>query len=212
MLHPMQRFLRDEDVVVHDELRAWNIMPDRDVEYELFYVEVTDPERYVAVLESVESLLEYDVTAIDDGSLYVYVCQETREEDELLRRAFAALDLVVVPPVVFTADAGMRMTVVGDGENLQALVESVPEPIDVTVNEIGEYDRRHGTLASALTDRQFEAISAAVDCGYYDVPRTGSLEDVGEVLGCAPSTVSNHLQKAESSVMRRLVERRSCGR
>lgn len=193
MLHPMQEFLREEDVVEHDELRAWNVMPERDVECELFYVEVTDRERYVGALESVESLREYDVTPIDDDALYVYACQETREEDELFCRSFAALDLVVVAPIVFTADAGMRISIVGDGENLQTLVESVPDPIDVTVNEIGEYDRRHGALANGLTDRQFEAVRAAVEWGYYDVPgrdRSRTSEKSWTVRRVRPRTTS----------------------
>lgn len=209
MLHPMQELIRHENVVVYDELRAWNLMPGRDVEYELFYVEVADRERYVEALEAAESILEYDLTRVDEGSFYVYACQETREADRLLREAFAALSLIVVPPIVFDAEAAMDLTIVGAGEDLQTLVENVPDEIDVTVHEIGEYDRRHPSIAGSLTDRQLEAVATAVDCGYYEVPRAGSLEDVADGLGCAPSTASDHLQKAESAVMGRLVNRRA---
>lgn len=211
MLHPMQELIRFEDIVVHDELRTWNLMPDREIEYELFYVEVTDRERYLETLETVESVVEYTVSPVaeDDRAFYVYVCQETREEDLLFREAFSALELVVVPPIIYDEDAAMRMTIVGAGESLQDLVGNVPSEIDTTVHQIGDYDRRQGTLAGILTDRQYEAIATAFDCGYYDVPKTGSLEDVSAELECAPSTASNHLQKAESAIIERIVTRRS---
>lgn len=206
MLHPMQAFIRYEDVVEYEELLSWNLLPRESVEYELFYVEA-DRERYVPAIEAVESVVEYNLTPIDDESFYVYVCQRTREEDQLFRQAFAERHLLVVPPIVYDAEAAMNLTVVGAGEDLQALVATIPEEIDVEVQEIGEYDRRHGTIAGGLTDRQFEAIEAAADVGYYDVPRTGSLADVATRLGCAESTASTLLRRAESAVMCRLVER-----
>lgn len=212
MLHPMQAFIRYEDVVRYEELRTWNLLPEEPFEYELFYVVAPERDRYREQLDGVESVLEYDLTPIDDDSFYVYACQETRDDDRLFREAFAALELVVEPPIVYDAEAAMRMTLVGDGENLRTLLENVPEPIETGVHEIGEYDRREGAVAGALTDRQREAVAAAVECGYYEVPRTGSIEAVAGIMGCAPSTASNHLQKAESAVMTRLVARRGLAR
>ena len=206
MLHPMQEFIRSEDVVEYEELLAWNLLPEESVEYELFYVEA-DRERYVPAVEAVESIVEYNLTPIDDESFYVYVCQQTREEDQLFRQAFADLHLLVVPPIVYDSEAALNVTVVGEGEDLQALIENVPEAIDVLVEEIGEYDRRHGTIAGGLTDRQFEAVGAAADVGYYEVPRLGSLADVAARLDCAESTASTLLRRAESAVMGRLAER-----
>ena len=206
MLHPMQEFIREEDVVEYEELLTWNLLPEEAVEYELFYVEA-DRERYVPAVESVESIVEYTLTPIDDDSFYVYACQQTREEDRRFRQAFANLHLLVVPPIVYDSEAALHMTVVGAGEDLQMLVEGVPEEIDVTVEEIGEYDRRHGTIGAALTDRQFEAVRAAAEVGYYEVPRSGSLADVVARLDCAESTASTLLRRAESAVMGRLVER-----
>lgn len=206
MLHPMQRFIRHEDVVTHEELLAWNLRREEGVEYELFYAEVTDPGRYRTVIENVDSIRWYRTARIDEGSLYVFACQETREEELSLRRAFAALELVVVPPIVYDAEAAMRMTVIGEGEDLGTLVEGIPGEIEVTVERVGEYDRRHARIAGALTDRQFEAVRTAVRLGYYDVPRSASLAAVAAALDCAESTASDHLRNAESAVMSRIVE------
>nr|WP_272904722.1 helix-turn-helix domain-containing protein [Halobacterium sp. TGN-42-S1] len=52
-----------------------------------------------------------------------------------------------------------------------------------------------------MTDRQRDVVAVAVDLGYYEVPRTATLDDVAAEVGVASSTVSDHLRKAESAVM-----------
>ena len=207
MLHPMQRFIREGDAVHYEELRAWNLAAREDaLEYELFYVEA-EREPYVERLEAVESVRWYDLTPIDSDSFYVSICQETREEDVRWREAFAALNLVVVPPVVYDSEAAFYMTVVGSSDDLQAMLDGLPDSIDVTVRAISDYDRRHAPITGELTDRQLEAVEAAVDVGYFEVPRDAGVDAVADALDCASSTASMLLQKAQARVMRRLVRR-----
>jgi predicted DNA binding protein len=101
----------------------------------------------------------------------------------------------------------MGMTLVGDGSDIQSVLDGVPGEIDVTVNEIGSYDRRGGTLAGVLSDRQLQAINAALELGYYEVPRAGSLADVAAALDCAESTASQLLRRAERDIFSRVLER-----
>lgn len=199
--HPMEEFLRSSDAVEREELLAWNTSGEDT--YALFYV-VGDVGPYRDAIDDVESVREATLTPLDDGSFYVYVCQEPRDGDAAWLSAFARRNLVVVPPLEYS-DRGVRLTVVGAASDLQALLDDLPESVGVTVAEIGEYDRRHATIAGGLTDRQLAAVGAAVEHGYYAVPREGSLADVADALGCAKSTASNHLRKAEAHVMRRLV-------
>jgi predicted DNA binding protein len=119
------------------------------------------------------------------------------------------LDLVVpMAPIGIDEEAGMHMTLVGEGQTLSALVEGIPDDIDTRVAEVGGYDRRHWTLAGALTDRQYQAIEVTVDLGDCRTPQAATLEDVGAALDCSAATASNLLSKAEATVMGRLVDRR----
>ncbi|RQG94392.1 helix-turn-helix domain-containing protein [Natrarchaeobius chitinivorans] len=206
MLHPMQEFIRHEDVVRYEELLTWNILPEEGLEYELFYVEA-DVDRYREAISDVESIVDYRLAPIDDQSLNVWACQETRPEDRSWRGAFSDRHLVVVPPIRFDDDAAMGMTIVGDGDDVQEVFENLPSEIEVRVSEIGTYDRRGGTLAGVLTDRQLEAAATALRLGYYDVPRSASLADVADRLGCAESTASMLVRRAERAVFSRLLER-----
>lgn len=206
MLHPMQQFIRENDVVQYEELLSWNIESGGDIEYELFYVEA-DKQPYEDAISAVESIQWYEITPIDHHSFYIYLCQETRPEDRTWRQAYTELDLVVLPPIIYYSDATFEMTLVGAGDDLRSLIERLPSSIDVTIHSIGTFDRRHETVATDCTERQFEALQRAVEIGYYDVPRQGSLSDVAHALDCTESTASTLLRKAESSIMKRIVTR-----
>ncbi|WP_225741272.1 helix-turn-helix domain-containing protein [Halorussus halophilus] len=202
--HPMQNFIADSDAVAREELLSWNILHEESVEYLLFFVD-GEIVPYREAISEIESVPEYTLVPIDDSSFYAYVVQETRDEDVRFRTAFARRRLLVVPPIEYTGEGHMRFTVIGDPEDMRSLVNAMPDSITAEIEEVGEYDHRHGTVAGALTDRQFEAVTAAKEVGYYEVPREGSLSEVAEKLGCAESTASNLLRKAESRVMSELV-------
>jgi len=206
MLHPMQEFIRDGDAVRYEEMLAWRVRPEEDVEFALYYVEA-ELEPYRAAVSEVETIVDCRITPIDDSSAHVWVCEETRPETRAWRDAFADRQLIVVPPIRFDDAAVMAMTVVGSGSDIQDTLETVPPEVDVTVEEVGTYDRRGGTLAGTLTDRQLAAASTALRLGYYEVPRGATLEDVADALGCAESTASVLLRRAERDVLSRVLDR-----
>jgi len=200
LLHPMQAFIRESDAVRYEEMLAWRVLPDEGVEYALYYVEA-DVEEYRQAVGDVETVRDCRIAAIDDAAAHVWVCEETRPETRTWREAFADRHLVVVPPIRFDDTAAMAMTLVGDGSEIHETLETVPPGVDVTVNEVGSYDRRGGTLVGTLTDRQLEAVDAALALGYYEVPRDAALGDVAAALGCAESTASKLLRRAERDVL-----------
>ena len=206
MLHPMQEFIRDGDAVRYEEMLAWRVHPDEGVEFALYYVEA-ELEPYRAAVGEVETIVDCRITPIDDSSAHVWVCEETRPETRAWRDAFADRQLIVVPPIRFDDAAVMAMTVVGSGSDIQDTLETVPPEVDVAVEEVGTYDRRGGTLAGTLTDRQLAAASTALRLGYYEVPRDATLGDVAERLGCAESTASVLLRRAERDVLSRVLDR-----
>lgn len=195
--------MRETDAVEREALLTWNLTPDGE-EYALFSVE-GDLDRYRDRIDDVDSVLDYNLTPVTDGRFYAYVRQATREAEERMRAAFASRNLVVVPPIRYEQD-GMHLTVVGTSEDLTALVEAFPESLAVEVEAVGEYDRYHGTPATELTDRQLEAVRAAVRLGYYEVPRTAPLSAVADALDCAESTASTILRRAERTVFASVVE------
>ncbi|MBX0302183.1 helix-turn-helix domain-containing protein [Haloarcula salinisoli] len=203
--NPMHQF-----VVDHEGYEASYLLRGNDIDEEvrtlLFYVDGHPIAPYREALEATEHILEYAISTCPGESFYLYVRDRLSETGRSIVDAVTAAELVGVSPVAFRADGTMALTLVGPGETVQRSVEAVPDGIAVDVREVGEYASHRFEPAAALTDRQFEAVAAAVDCGYYDEPREGSTAEVAEALDCSPGTAAEHLRKAEARVMGRLVE------
>lgn len=196
--HPMQTFMEESDALDRVQLWNWNLSDD-EVDVLLFRIE-GDRGRYEAALAEVPWIVEYSVAPVDDDAFYVYIEHEKRQPDLEFRAAFQGRRIVVVFPVEFT-EGGAEMTVLGRSADLQAVLDDVPDRIDVDVDYVGTDAAPETGTPAGLTDRQREALAAAREVGYYEVPRTGSVEDVAARLDCAPSTASNHLRKAEARLV-----------
>ncbi|MFB6352880.1 MAG: helix-turn-helix domain-containing protein [Halobacteriales archaeon] len=137
--------------------------------------------------------------ADDQAVLMVTIQPENVPLAAAVFEAFTRTGLVVEMPVVYR-DGTVRATLVGESAVLQSALDAFPPAVTVAVTEVGEF----GTdgARTLLSDRQREAVEAGLELGYYDVPRGATHRDVAERLGCAPSTASEHLQKAEAKLVR----------
>lgn len=59
--------------------------------------------------------------------------------------------------------------------------------------------------ADAVTDKQREAVRAAVEAGYYETPRDADLSDLADALDVSRSAVSQRLTAVESKLVAELV-------
>ncbi|MDY6818742.1 MAG: helix-turn-helix domain-containing protein [Halobacteriales archaeon] len=99
------------------------------------------------------------------------------------------------------SENGATMSLVGSQETIAgALTEYEKEGISPTLRKLGEYHGRTRPL-DELTDRQREVIQTAYDMGYYEVPREVSTEAIAAELDVDPSTVAEHLQRAERNLL-----------
>jgi len=201
--HPMHQFVVESEAHSVSRLLQYNLAL-ADQPAFLFHIE-GPPEPYEPALEAVDSVGTYEISRCPDDTFYLYVREEFTRHAEDFVAAFTQPGLVGLMPVEYRADGTVRLTAVGPAEMLQTAVDEVPDGMDVEVLEVGEYDARRLDAGSDLTDRQFEAVVAAVDCGYYETPREGSVEDVGDRIDCAPGTAAELLRRAERSVMQNVV-------
>ena len=202
--NPMHQFVVDHDGYEASYLLRGNNIDD-DTHTMLFYVDGHPIAPYREALEATENVLEYAISACPDDSFYLYVRDQLSETGRGIVDAVTAAGLVGVSPVAFRADGRMELTLVGPGETVQRALDAVPDGIGVDVREVGEYASHRFEPSAALTDRQFEAVAAAVAVGYYGNPREGSTAEVAERLDCSPGTAAEHLRKAEARVMGELV-------
>lgn len=201
LLHPLVPTLTDEEYVREARMIEWSPSFDPPRVTVLLYLE-GDLDQFEAVLGESDIVLTSDVTRFGDGRSYVYIHAEPHPTEWRLATAFSGEGLVPVLPIEYHDDGTISIRVVGPLKRLQEAVERLPTGVDTKIEQVGEYNLGRPQIPPPLPDRQREALAVAFDAGYYDVPRTASRDEIADRLNCAPSTASEHLQKAG----RRLVE------
>jgi hypothetical protein len=200
--NPMHQFVVDHDDYTVARLLAREAFPDEHAM--LFHVE--GPELpYRDALEDREVVEEYVLDTCPDESFYLYVRERLTDDDRKFSAAFSQPGLLLVMPVSYRADGTVRATAVGPAEAVQAAVEAIPDAMGVEVRAVGEYLAGRVDDRLELTQRQFEAVAAAVDAGYYGATREATLSDVAARLDCAAGTAAELLRRAERTVMSNLV-------
>jgi predicted DNA binding protein len=202
--NPMHRFVATHDDMSLAQLLNWNVSHD-EIDVLLFRV-VGAVAPYVEALERAEFVRGYETAPIDADSFFVYLEHETRAADRQFRDLFRSRRLLVIPPIEFAADGATVVELVGRDAAVQAVLEAAPADTEVSIDRVRAYEHGLSASASLLTDRQLEALRVATDLGYYQIPRSGSVDDVADELGCAASTASDHLRKAEARLVGAVVD------
>lgn len=200
--HPMHAFL-DEGEDRRAEMLTWRRLPDGTLET-LFRVDAPR-EPYLERLQSVESIDRFE-TAPGEGVFYLKAHESLGGGLESFLSAFTETAFLAVPPVIYRSRGRLSLGVVGPREQLRGALASVPDPIEVEIDRLGAYAGGDRLAGVDITDRQREALRAAERVGYYDVPRTGTVADVADELGCASSTAGTHLRKAETALIRAFLD------
>lgn len=134
-----------------------------------------------------------------------YALVELRDEAvPLFGGAAEAIDrtgLVVRRPLVYRDDE-IHGHIIGSPTVLQATLDQTPAPVDVQVDAIRKFPSARVNPTTTLTERQQEIVETALARGYYDTPRGTTHEEIAQELDIAPNTVSQHLQKAEATLVR----------
>ncbi|UPV74283.1 helix-turn-helix domain-containing protein [Halorussus limi] len=197
-VHPLHTLMAERDFVSAAEMVHWNDAGETMTH--AFYVEA-DREAFAAALDETPEVRAYDLTTVAEDRFYLHVRAGTTPVQRAMFDAYNRGGVVVTSSLEHTEDGGVTFEVVGTAEALQDLHGGAPDGIEVEVERVGGPSGDYETL---LSERQREAVEAAVAAGYYDVPRAASHEAVAEALDCSPSTASEHLRKAESTVLHAL--------
>jgi len=172
----------------------------------ILHYAVGDAGAFERAIADLPQVLEYELLSVGEDRFYVYIRDATTAALDDLFGPITDGGLVVVPPIRYLEDGSVTFSLFGPDAEIQAAVEAVPSLLDVTVESVGGLGRTVQSAEWALSPRQREAVAAAVDLGYYEVPRTADHEAVARAINCAPSTAAEHLQKAEANLVTTLIE------
>lgn len=201
--HPMHQFVVEHDgYVVARQLYHHQY---RESEH-AFVFHVDGPVApYRQTVQDVQSVLEFEIATCSDGSFYVYVRERVTAPDQDIIDAFSQPGLILAHPIEYRPDRSIQLAVIGPTDAVQSAADAISEKADTEIGKIGEFPSSRIDSRLGLTERQFEAVRAAVECGYYEVPREGALDDIAARLDCSTGTAGELLRRAEQTVMADLV-------
>jgi predicted DNA binding protein len=202
-IHPVDRFIAghrsvQREALLHVDARA-------DGTTVLLYRLAGDRESFETALAERSSVRDHEVVEVEQDGFHAFVQADTPEDGSALLEIAHENALIIDTPLEFEEN-GLKATLVGTHGNLRQSLGQLPDALDFTVENAGPYVPGDEDLLSPLTDRQLEVFETAVEEGYYDVPRRATHKDIADSLDCAPSTVDEHLRKAESRVVSGLVQ------
>lgn len=195
LVHPLHQQIMEQTSISRAELLMWTPTEDATT---LFWCD-GGREAAERTVERIDSLLDSHFVEDDDG-VYVFIQQDAYEFPTAVLDAIAGARVIFLPPVVFLDTGEVQFEAVGETTALSTFHGELSELGDLTIERVHEFERDDS--ASRLTDRQREALDAAVSVGYYDVPRNGTIADVAGVLDCSTSTAGELVRKAEAAVVR----------
>ncbi|MGQ3328274.1 helix-turn-helix domain-containing protein [Halorubrum sp. FL23] len=198
LIHPLHRRITEAGPVTRAELLTWSPTADATT---LFWCDA-DADATASVVDAVDSLVASELVE-GGGGTYAFLRQESYEFAPAVLDAIAAARVAFLPPVVFLDTGAVRFEAVGETGALGAFHEALADLSDATIERVREFDR--AASPSRLTDRQRAALEAAVEAGYYEVPRDGTIADVAAALDCSTSTAGELVRKAEAAVIREFV-------
>lgn len=198
-IHPMYGVMTEASFVERATALQWNYTGDA---LGILHYVVGDADALETAMGDIPEVIGYDVARVDARSFYVYVRDTTTGPLQEMFAPVTSGGILVVPPVKYEPDGTVVFSMFGPDDELQEALKSVPSPIDVTIEAVGGLADTTAAVEAQLTDRQREVVKTAVTRGYYDIPRTVSQAEIAAELDCAPSTVAEHLRKAESRMMR----------
>ena len=196
-LHPIDRKLAEEPSVTRELLHNISLLDDGTAI--VLYQLTGDVDRLEAIGDSPE-IIDYHLSANDDR-ITVYAHFEANDTVRELLTLFREHELVLDMPLEYTARGGLRATIIGDESVIREVIPKAPDGVAFNLEQIGDYEPEEERLFSMLTKRQQETLKAALEVGYYRVPREATHKDIAEYLDRSDGTVGEHLRKIEAKVM-----------
>ncbi|WP_049915647.1 helix-turn-helix domain-containing protein [Natrialba taiwanensis] len=198
-IHPMYGVMTEASFVERATAVQWNYTGDA---LGILHYVVGDADALERAMQEIPEVVGYDMERIDERSCYVYVRDATTDSLQEMFSPISSGGLIVVPPIEYEPDGTVVLSVFGPDDEVQDAIEAISVPVEVTIEAVGSLAGTTAVIKGHLTDRQCEVVETAVELGYYDIPRSTSQEDIAAELGCAPSTIAEHLRKAEARILR----------
>lgn len=139
-------------------------------------------------------------TELSDRRLYRFDLTENAEQTDIMPLLMEVGG--VHRRLVGTNDGWRNQTQFPDRKAFERVHRFCREhDIPFTFHRIWEQRDRYISDSRQLTEEQREMLTAAVECGYLDIPRRCSLEELGSEIGISQSAASERFRRAAKNLI-----------
>ena len=164
----------------------------------MFRVDEPMPEEEFGDFDSVDWWERLSATS--DGITYLCKVAAPGLPDD-----FSPDDLGVVHDIADVRANGVDLSVIGSQRAISQSVATANDAgMDLLLERLTEF-QGESSLIDSLTDQQRTIVETAYTMGYYEVPRQTSSKAIAVELDLDPSTVAEHIQRAERNLMEQIV-------
>jgi DNA-binding CsgD family transcriptional regulator len=202
--HPITGDFKDHPDIRQEQLKYISLLEDK-TGLVLFGLRGSE-DAVREVLTDHPAVRKWQLIPGDGGGFFCYIHFDEYDPAVGLLELLDSYKLVLDLPLHFTEAGNLRVTVIGDNDDIKEALLNVPPSIEAEAMEIGEYRPDDGRAIASLTERQREVLEAAVELGYYEVPRQATYEDIAEACDCTVGTVGEHLNRIESRIIANMMQ------
>lgn len=201
-IHPVDSQLAEDSRLTRELIHNINLLDDGTAV--TLYQFSGDRDRAREIVEDAPEVLGYHIRDTD-RSVHAYVHLQPTDDMRDLLRIPREHEIILDFPFEYTPRGGLRMSVIGTNRMILAARSALPDGLGLELEQTGEYEPSPERLFWQLTTRQQETLKAAIEAGYYEVPRQATYEDVADALDRTDGTVGEHLRKIESHILNTIV-------
>ncbi|WP_233737817.1 helix-turn-helix domain-containing protein [Halocatena pleomorpha] len=124
-------------------------------------------------METSTDQFAYEQGEAQDDLYHIHQHYRPSKQTQELLQLFNDYRLMIRFPVIVDEMSGITIESIGRESGLQHGFNALPEEVRrrASIKRVEEYSPVALGIVSTLTERQREVLTAAVDAGYYDVPR-----------------------------------------
>lgn len=195
-LTPNEKPIRESDTQA-DALLSANFS--KGPEGTFIYRMVGSPDDIVPQLQELDSVIQVEASPCKQNYFGLMVHNEISRENLLFRLKHHPI--ILDTPIGLQTEYKPRFRITAPDEVIDVVYESLKTEEGVRLEKIGYCQPAQNDPLEILTERQVEILQAAVEGGYYNIPREMSTEDLGEMFDISSQVACEHIRKIESKIV-----------
>lgn len=157
---------------------------------------INDLNQIISFLNTQKDIKKADILINDDDSKLISFYFTHGPLGDILIKT----NVHIRPPLILENNF-IIINLIGNEENITEFLKKAEQAENVDIKLIKKSNLKY-LQKTKLTELQERIIKIAIELGFYDVPRKITIKELSKRLKLAPSTLAEHLRKAEERIIK----------